>query len=105
VRDDEESVITFRVVPTTALLLAVLCALMAVVALAIAIVNERRMQRHRQPGISYAAVTFRRDGAWRRADLFTDTGLAFQRRAAKWGMIGAGLLLLALIALTISRLT
>jgi hypothetical protein len=72
-----------------------------VVALAIAVVNERRMQRHRQPGVSYWDVTLRRDGAWRRADLFTDTGLALQRRAAKWGIIGTVLLAEALIVLAL----
>lgn len=68
-----------------------------VVALTIAVVNERRMQQHRQPDVSYWKVTLRRDGAWRRTDLFTDDGLAFQGRAAKWGMIGVGCFVLAMI--------
>jgi hypothetical protein len=96
-------VIYFRVVPTVALLIALLSTLGAVIAFVVAIVNERRMQKHRRPGVSYGAVTFRRDGAWRRADLFTDTGLAFQRRAAKCGMIGAACLVVALLALVVSR--
>jgi len=75
-----------------------------VVALIVAIVNERRMQRHRQPGVSYWDVTWRRDGGWRRTDLFTDAGLVFQARAAKWGMIGTALLAGALIALALIRI-
>ena len=61
-----------------------------------AVVFERRMQRHRQPGVSYRDVTLRKDGGWRRADLFTPEGLALQRRAARYGWLGAGLWLLAL---------
>jgi hypothetical protein len=60
--------------------------------------NERRMQRHRQPGVSYANVTFRRDGAWRRRDLFTDAGLLYQARAARFGLAAATLWGLALLA-------
>ena len=71
--------------------------LAGVIALAIAVVNERRMQRHRQPGVSYWDVTLRRDGAWQRTDLFTDAGLVFQRRAAKWGMIGTATIIATLI--------
>jgi hypothetical protein len=63
----------------------------------VAIVNERRMHRHRQPGITYAQATYRRDGGWRRADLFTVEGLAFQRRASRYGVIGAALWVLALV--------
>jgi hypothetical protein len=73
------------------------------IALVVAVWNERLMQRHRQPGVSYAQVTWRRDGGWRRADLFTEQGLQYQRRAAKWGFIGVGCLLLALIALLFFR--
>jgi hypothetical protein len=65
------------------------------------IVNERRMQRHRQPGVSYAQVTWRRDGGWRRADLFTETGLAYQRRASTYGFSGAGLVIVALVLLAV----
>jgi hypothetical protein len=64
----------------------------------VAIVNERRMQRHRQPGVTYAQATFRRDGGWRRADLFTATGLQYQRRASRYGLVGVLLWSVALIA-------
>jgi hypothetical protein len=67
------------------------------VALIIAVANERRMQRHRQPGVTYAQVTLRRDGAWKRRDLFTDEGLAYQRRASAFGVTGAALLVAALV--------
>jgi len=86
-------------------LVALPAMIVAIVAFTVAIVHERRMQRHRQPGVGYAAVTFRRDGGWRRKDLFTDDGLALQARAAKWGMIGAVALVVALIVVTISGLT
>lgn len=66
-------------------------------ALAWAVVNERRMQRHRQPGVTYGQVTWRRDGAWRREDLFTPEGLTYQRRASRWGLAGAVLLLCAVL--------
>ena len=69
-----------------------------VVFAAIAVLNERRMQRHRQRGVTYAQVTFRKDGAWRRADLFTPEGLAYQARAARYGMLAAFCWVLALIA-------
>ena len=65
---------------------------------AVAIVHERRMQRHRLPGVSYAEVTLRRDGGWRRDDLFAPPGLAHQRQASKYGILAAGLWLLALLA-------
>jgi hypothetical protein len=48
--------------------------------------------------VTYAQATFRRDGAWRRADLFTPTGLAFQKQASRYGVLGALLWILALIA-------
>jgi hypothetical protein len=67
------------------------------VAAAIAIANERRMQRHRMPGVSYGAVTFRRDGGWQRSDLFTEQGLACQRAAARSGMIAVTCWVLALV--------
>jgi hypothetical protein len=63
----------------------------------LAVVSERRMQRHRQPGVSYGAVTFRRDGRWRRGDLFTPEGLRHQRRASRFGVAVAGLWVLALV--------
>jgi threonine/homoserine/homoserine lactone efflux protein len=68
-----------------------------VAALAWAVVNERRMHRHRRPGVSYGEATMRRDGGWRREDLFTEDGLRFQRRASTWGVGGAILLVLAII--------
>ena len=71
-------------------------------ALIIAIVNERRMQRQRQPGVSYWDVTLRRDGAWRKTELFTDAGLVYQRRAAKWGMIGVACIVAGLIMKALS---
>jgi len=64
----------------------------------IAVLNERRMHRHRQPGVTYAQATFRRDGGWRRTDLFTPTGLEYQRRASRYSAFGALLWILALIA-------
>ena len=70
----------------------------------IAIYSERRMHRHRQPGVTYAQATFRRDGGWRRADLFTAQGLAFQRRASTYGVIGAALWVLAVLAYVIIAL-
>jgi len=85
------------------MMIVTLLIISGVVAMIVAIVNERRMQRHRQPGVGYWDVTLRRDGAWKRGDLFTETGLAFQRRAAKWGMIGAACLVAALIVLVLIR--
>lgn len=70
-----------------------------------AVYNERRMQRHRQPGVTYAQVTLRRDGGWRRTELFTPQGLEFQRRAARYGAIGVGLWILAGITYMIFALT
>jgi hypothetical protein len=55
------------------------------------------MHQHRQPGVTYAAATFRRDGGWRRADLFTKEGLEFQRKAARNGVIGGALWIVALL--------
>jgi len=72
---------------------------------AYAIVCERRMQRQRRPGVSYWAATLRRDGGWQRTDLFTPEGLVEQRRAARSGMIGAGLWGLALVAWLVANLT
>jgi hypothetical protein len=74
---------------------------LGIVSLTTAIVNERRMQRHRQPGVSYADVTLRRDGGWKRAELFTDEGLRFQRRAAKWGFYGMVFIVLTAILWTV----
>ena len=72
-------------------------ALAGVVSAAIAIRHERRMHRHRQTGVSYGAATLRRDGGWRRKDLFTDDGLRAQSQAARFGILAGVLWLLALI--------
>ena len=66
-------------------------------AAALAVRSERRMQRHRQPGVSYAAVTLRRDGGWRRTDLFTPEGLRHQARAARFGLMAVVCWALALV--------
>jgi len=66
--------------------------------LAAAVVHERRMHAHRQPGVSYTQATLRRDGGWRRADLFTEVGLHHQRRASSCGIAGAALLLASILA-------
>lgn len=68
-----------------------------IAALIWAVVNERRMQRHRRPGVSYGQATLRRDGGWRREDLFTEDGLRYQRRASRWGVSGALMLVMAVI--------
>jgi hypothetical protein len=52
---------------------------------------ERQMHRHRRPGVTYLAATLRRDGGWRRDDLFAPEGLVWQRRAARLGMSAAAL--------------
>lgn len=67
-----------------------------VAAAIVAVVHERRMQRHRQPGVDYRAVTLRRDGGWRRAELFTPEGLRHQARASRWGVTAAVLWVAAL---------
>lgn len=74
-------------------------AIAGVVAAGVAVVHERRMQRHRHPGVGYREVTFRRDGGWRRADLFTPEGLAHQRRASRAGLVAVLCWLLALASL------
>jgi hypothetical protein len=68
-----------------------------VVTTAMGVVLERRMQRHRRPGVSYRDVTLRKGGGWRRSDLFTPDGLALQRRAAQFGWLGVGLWAAALV--------
>jgi hypothetical protein len=73
-----------------------LLALAGVVAATVAVVHERRMQRHRQPGVDYRTVTLRRDGGWRRADLFTPEGLRHQAHASRWGLTAALLWVAAL---------
>ena len=72
-------------------------AVAGVVFLVAAIVHERRMHAHRQPGVTYARATLRRDGGWRRRDLFTEAGLRHQRRASLCGITGAALLLASLL--------
>ena len=68
------------------------------VSMAVAVFNERRMHRHRQPGVTYAQATFRRDGGWRRADLFRPDGLRFQRKASTFGVLGAFLWVAGLVS-------
>ena len=65
----------------------------------LAVFNERRMHRHRQPGVTYLAATLRRDGGWRRADLFTPEGLRYQARASGFGIVAVTCWILALAAL------
>jgi hypothetical protein len=76
--------------------IAVAIGVAGLIMLAAGIWNERMMQRHRQPGVTYAQVTLRRDGAWQRADLFTETGLKHQRQASRLGFPGLALIALAL---------
>ena len=73
-------------------------ALVGLAFLASAIVHERRMHAHRRPGVTYRQATFRRDGGWRRSDLFTDVGLYYQRRASMHGITGVTLLLASIFA-------
>ncbi|HET7188637.1 MAG TPA: hypothetical protein VFI52_10795, partial [Gemmatimonadaceae bacterium] len=82
---------------STQIVVSATLAVLGVVALCIAVACERAMQRHRQPGVSYREVTLRKDGGWRRSDLFTDTGLRHQRRASTFGVTGAVLLLASLL--------
>ena len=82
---------------TTQALVASVFAVAGLACLATAVSYERRMHRHRQPGVTYAAATLRKDGGWRRSDLFTPVGLQLQRKASLWGVTG-GVLLLASIA-------
>ena len=56
------------------------------------------MHRHRQPNVSYRAATLRKDGGWRRTDLFTAEGLGHQARAARFGFLATALWLVALAA-------
>jgi hypothetical protein len=72
--------------------------LTGVVTAAVAVFNERRMQQYRLPGVSYADVTWRRDGGWRRDDLFAPEGLAFQRKASRYGLLTVLCWLLAIVA-------
>jgi len=72
-------------------------ALFGVAFLGAAVIHERRMHAHRQPGVTYAQATLRWDGGWRRGDLFTEAGLRHQRRASLCGVAGAGLLVASLL--------
>jgi hypothetical protein len=85
-----------RTSPFPPLLLPLLLALAGVACVARAVYCERRMHRYRQPGVDYWQATLRRDGGWRRDDLFTPEGLALQREAARFGWLGAALWILAL---------
>ena len=78
-------------------LIAGLLVALGAAALSIAVTFERRMHRHRQPGVGYGTATFRRDGGWRRGDLFMPEGLRYQRKASVWGVTGT-LLLVASVA-------
>jgi hypothetical protein len=73
-------------------------ALIGVAYLGAAVMHERRMQAHRQPGVTYAQATLRWDGGWRRGDLFTEAGLRHQRRASLCGITGAALLAASVLA-------
>jgi hypothetical protein len=67
------------------------------ISVGVAIFHERRMHRHRLPGISYVEATFRRDGGWGRTDLFSAEGLEHQRRASRYGLAGVLLWILAVL--------
>jgi len=69
-----------------------------------AVACERLMHRHRRPGVTYWRATLRKDGGWRRGDLFDDRGLAHQRRASRFGVLGAGLWLLALASWVVGQI-
>lgn len=65
-------------------------------AFVLAVREERKMHRHRQPGVSWRTATMRMDGGWRREDLFTADGLAHQRAASRYGVTGGALWIAAL---------
>jgi hypothetical protein len=83
---------------TLQLVVAIGFGVAGVAALATAVVHERRMQEHRRDGVSYKAATLRRDGGWRREDLFSPEGLVHQRRASRFGLAGAVLLIAGLLS-------
>lgn len=87
--------------PTTELVIPGAAALAGVAFLVAAVVHERLMHRHRKPGVSYRAATFRLDGGWRREELFNAEGLRMQRRASLCGVTGAVLLLASLLLLVV----
>ena len=78
-------------------MLAAALGIVGTLLMGVAVYNERRMQRHRRPGVTYTQVTFRKDGGWRRADLFTPEGLRHQRLASGFGVPAALLWVAALI--------
>ena len=88
--------------PSVLDLLWKLLAVAGTISAAYAVVCERRMQRHRKPGVTYWQATLRRDGGWRRADLFSTDGLRIQRSASKYGIIAAALWLGALLIWIVS---
>lgn len=73
---------------TAQVLVSTTLALVGAGCVLVAIANERRMHRHRQPGVTYAQATFRRDGGWRRSDLFREPAFILQRRASTFGVAG-----------------
>ncbi|HJQ20363.1 MAG TPA: hypothetical protein VJ867_08455 [Gemmatimonadaceae bacterium] len=83
--------------PSSITLVPLGVAFVGTLSVCVAIYHERRMHRHRQPGVTYARATFRRDGGWRRTDLFTAQGLEHQRHASRFGVAGAALWIVALI--------
>lgn len=80
--------------PRTVIALCIAAA--GTLSVAAAVHHERRMHHHRRPGVGYAEATFRRDGGWRRPELFTEEGLVHQRLASRYGFGGIGLWILAL---------
>jgi hypothetical protein len=90
---------------STRLLISGVLAIAGVVCLAIAVSCERAMHRHRQPGVTYMDATLRRDGGWRRTDLFTEAGLRHQRRASMFGALGTVLLVAALLVYVLLGIT
>lgn len=74
------------------------CATAGTLSVGVAIFHERRMHRHRRPGVGYGDATFRRDGGWGRSDLYSEAGLAHQRQASRYGFGGIGLWILALVS-------
>jgi hypothetical protein len=83
--------------------LALVLGATGLVMIGVAIRHERQMQKHRQPGVSYRDVTLRLDGAWRRADMFTEQGLKHQRRASAWGFPGLALIIVAIMLAAIGK--
>jgi hypothetical protein len=82
---------------------SLLLAVLGVTELGVAVWFERKMQRHRQPGVTYADATLRRDGGWRNASLFTEQGLRYQRLASSFGVAGTLSLVAALASWILLR--